>query len=56
MIRSPQSEVLEGSLHVAGKIEEYIFDSGLGRVSAPTDVERFVREKAYRLPAALVFQ
>ncbi|HVJ54204.1 MAG TPA: NAD-dependent malic enzyme [Aliidongia sp.] len=47
LIYPPQSKILEASLHVAGKVAEYIFDHGLAGVPKPGDMVAHIRETAY---------
>jgi hypothetical protein len=48
LIYPPQSRILEASLHVAGRIAEYIFDKQLARVPRPDDIQAHIRACAYR--------
>ena len=48
LIYPPQSRILEASLHVAGRIAEYIFDKQLARVPRPDDIPAHIRACAYR--------
>ena len=48
LIYPPQSRILEASLHVAGRIAEYIFDKQLARVPRPDDIHAHIRACAYR--------
>jgi malate dehydrogenase (oxaloacetate-decarboxylating)(NADP+) len=48
LIYPPTSNILDASLHTAGRIAEYIFDHGLAGVARPADVAAHVRARAYR--------
>jgi malate dehydrogenase (oxaloacetate-decarboxylating)(NADP+) len=48
LIYPPQSDILNASLHVAQKVAELIFASGLAGVPRPADVGDFIRSKVYR--------
>lgn len=48
LIYPPQSNILEASLHTAGRIAAYIFDQDLARVPRPDDIDEHVRARAYR--------
>jgi malate dehydrogenase (oxaloacetate-decarboxylating)(NADP+) len=48
LIYPPQSRILEASLHVAGRIAEYIFDKQLARAPRPDDIPAHIRACAYR--------
>jgi len=48
LIYPPQSRILEASLHVAGRIAEYIFDKQLARVPRPDDIQAHICACAYR--------
>jgi malate dehydrogenase (oxaloacetate-decarboxylating)(NADP+) len=47
LIYPPQSAILNTSLRVAGQVAQLIFEHGLGGVERPTNIDRFIREKAY---------
>jgi len=47
-VSTPQSRILEASLHVARRIAEYIFDKQLARVPRPDDIQAHIRACAYR--------
>ncbi len=48
LIYPPQSHILDASLHVAGRMAEYIFDQNLAPVPRLTNIEEHVRSCAYR--------
>ncbi len=48
LIYPPQAHLLETELRAAGRIAEVIFERGLAGVERPDDLDRFIREKAYR--------
>jgi malate dehydrogenase (oxaloacetate-decarboxylating)(NADP+) len=48
LIYPPTSNILDASLHTAGRVAEYIFDHGLAGVPRPDDVEAHVRARAYK--------
>jgi malate dehydrogenase (oxaloacetate-decarboxylating)(NADP+) len=48
LIYPPQSRIFEASLHVAGRIAEYIFEQGLARVPRPDSIASLIRARAYR--------
>jgi malate dehydrogenase (oxaloacetate-decarboxylating)(NADP+) len=48
LIYPPTSNILDASLHTAGRIAEYIFDHGLAGVPRPGDIDAHVRARAYR--------
>jgi malate dehydrogenase (oxaloacetate-decarboxylating)(NADP+) len=48
LIYPPQSKILEASIHVAGKVAEYIFDNGLAGVPRPSDIPKLISDKAYK--------
>jgi malate dehydrogenase (oxaloacetate-decarboxylating)(NADP+) len=48
LIYPPQSHILDASLHTASRIAEYIFDNDLARVKKPKDIEKHIRDMAYR--------
>src|SRR5207253_3596824 len=47
LIYPPVSAILETELRVAARVAEVIFERGLARVERPTDIQAFIREKAY---------
>jgi malate dehydrogenase (oxaloacetate-decarboxylating)(NADP+) len=47
LIYPPQSRILDASLHVAGRIAEYIFDQGLARVPRPDEIASLIRARTY---------
>ena len=47
LIYPPQSRILDASLHVAGRVAEYIFDQGLARVPRPDDIASLIRARTY---------
>jgi malate dehydrogenase (oxaloacetate-decarboxylating)(NADP+) len=47
LIYPPQSRILDASLHVAGRVAEYIFVSGLARVPRPDDIALLIRARTY---------
>ena len=47
LIYPPQSKILTASLHVAERVAENIFDSGLARIARPKDVGGLIRDKTY---------
>jgi malate dehydrogenase (oxaloacetate-decarboxylating)(NADP+) len=48
LIYPPTSNILDASLHTAGRIAEYIFDQGLAGVPRPGDIDAHVRARAYK--------
>jgi malate dehydrogenase (oxaloacetate-decarboxylating)(NADP+) len=48
MLYPPQSNMLDTELRTAAKVAQVVFDRGLARVDKPADVERFVRQHAYK--------
>jgi len=48
LIYPPTSNILDASLHTAGRIAEYIFDHGLASVPRPDDIDAHVRARAYK--------
>jgi malate dehydrogenase (oxaloacetate-decarboxylating)(NADP+) len=48
LIYPPQSKIFEASQHVAARIAEYIFDSGLAGVPRPANIPELITSKAYR--------
>jgi malate dehydrogenase (oxaloacetate-decarboxylating)(NADP+) len=49
LIYPPTSNILDASLHTAGRIAEYIFDHGLaGGVPRPADIDAHIRARAYK--------
>jgi len=47
LIYPPQSRIFDASLHVAGRVAEYIFDQGLARVPKPDDIAALIRARTY---------
>ena len=47
LIYPPQSRIFDASLHVAGRVAEYIFDQGLARVPRPDDIASLIRARTY---------
>ena len=43
-----QSNILETEIQTAARVAKLVFDSGLERVSRPTDMVAFIRERVYR--------
>ena len=48
LIYPPTSNILDASLHTAGRIAEYIFDHNLAGVPRPGNIEAHVRAQAYK--------
>jgi malate dehydrogenase (oxaloacetate-decarboxylating)(NADP+) len=48
LIYPPQSQILAASLHVAIRVAEYIYDSGLAGVERPENVKGQIMAKAYK--------
>ena len=48
LIYPPTSNILDASLHTAGRIAEYIFDHNLAGVPRPGNIEAHVRSRAYK--------
>lgn len=48
LIYPPQSKILEASLHVAGRVAEYIFENGLARVPRPDNIASLIHARTYR--------
>ncbi len=48
LIYPPTSNILDASLHTAGRIAEYIFDHGLAGVARPADIDAHIRARAYK--------
>ncbi|CAM5775366.1 NAD-dependent malic enzyme [Labrys miyagiensis] len=48
LIYPPQSQIYAASLHVAGRVAEYIFDRNLARVERPGDIAGLIRSSVYR--------
>jgi malate dehydrogenase (oxaloacetate-decarboxylating)(NADP+) len=48
MLYPPQSNMLETELRTAAKVAQLVFERGLARVEKPADVDRFVRQHAYK--------
>jgi malate dehydrogenase (oxaloacetate-decarboxylating)(NADP+) len=47
LIYPPQSRIFDASLHVAGRVAEYIFDQGLARVPRPDEIASLIRSRTY---------
>lgn len=45
LIYPPTSNILDASLHTAGRIAEYIFDHNLAGVPRPDDIEAHLRAR-----------
>jgi malate dehydrogenase (oxaloacetate-decarboxylating)(NADP+) len=48
LIYPPQSTILKTSLHVAERVTEVIFESGLAGVERPADIRAFIQSKVYQ--------
>jgi malate dehydrogenase (oxaloacetate-decarboxylating)(NADP+) len=48
LIYPPTSNILEASLHTAGRIAEYIFAHDLAGIARPDDIDAHVRTRAYK--------
>jgi malate dehydrogenase (oxaloacetate-decarboxylating)(NADP+) len=48
LIYPPTSNILDASLHTAGRIAEYIFDHNLAGVPHPDDIEAHLHARAYK--------
>jgi len=48
LIYPPQSKIFEASLHVAGRVAEYIFENGLARVPRPDNIASLINARTYR--------
>ncbi len=48
LIYPPQSDILNASLHVAGKVATLVFDRNLAGVPRPADIGQFIRGQVYR--------
>jgi malate dehydrogenase (oxaloacetate-decarboxylating)(NADP+) len=48
LIYPPTSDILDASLHTAGRIAAYIFDHGLAGIVRPDDIDGHIRAKAYK--------
>lgn len=55
LIYPPQSEMLNASLHTAGKIAEHIFDNNLAGIPRPADINAHIQSMVYqpKYPATL---
>jgi malate dehydrogenase (oxaloacetate-decarboxylating)(NADP+) len=47
LIYPPQSRILDASLHVAGRVAQYIFNQGLARVPRPDDIASLICARTY---------
>jgi malate dehydrogenase (oxaloacetate-decarboxylating)(NADP+) len=48
MLFPPQSNILEVEVQTAARVAKLVFDSGLARVSRPTDMIAFIRQHVYK--------
>jgi malate dehydrogenase (oxaloacetate-decarboxylating)(NADP+) len=48
LIYPPLAKILPTSLHVAARVAETIFDSGLAGIDRPADIEALIAEKTYQ--------
>jgi malate dehydrogenase (oxaloacetate-decarboxylating)(NADP+) len=48
MLFPPQSNILEVEVQTAARVAKLVFDSGLARVSRPTDMVAFIRQHVYK--------
>jgi malate dehydrogenase (oxaloacetate-decarboxylating)(NADP+) len=48
LIYPPTANILAASLHVAGRIAECVFSSGLGGIPRPADIDAHIRALAYQ--------
>jgi malate dehydrogenase (oxaloacetate-decarboxylating)(NADP+) len=48
LIYPPTSDILNASLHTAGRIAAYIFDHDLAGIPRPDDIDAHIRAKAYK--------
>jgi malate dehydrogenase (oxaloacetate-decarboxylating)(NADP+) len=48
LLYPPQSNILETEIQTAARVAKLIFDSGLARVSPPTDMVAFIRQHVYK--------
>jgi malate dehydrogenase (oxaloacetate-decarboxylating)(NADP+) len=48
LIYPPTSNILDASLHTAGRVARYIFDHGLAGIARPDDIDGHIRARAYQ--------
>lgn len=48
LIYPPQADILQSSLHVAERVAELIFESGVAGVPRPDDIKAFIAAKVYQ--------